>query len=149
MIKRLVIMAIILLAFGSTTVIWLDSTKTTTLAETVSIDQKENDFILHMRIENSDEGFRILHSLEYVGAEQVTIEHRTPLTSISINTDTSDFTGSPVSKILEPGDIYRPHKSAIIEESLEEGTHKVYMNCQFYYKEEQINIKIEKDIEFQ
>lgn len=149
MIKRLVIMGFILLVIGATTVYWLDKTTTTTLAETVSTDQEEKDFILHMRIENSDDGFRILHSLEYIGEEQVTIEHRTPLISISFNTDTSDFTGSPVSKTLESGDIYRPHQSALIEEPLEAGTHTVYMTCQFYYKEEFINIKIEKDIVFQ
>lgn len=149
MIKRIVIMGFILLVIGATTVYWLDNTTTTTLAETVSTDQEEKDFILHMRIENSDDGFRILHSLEYIGEEQVTIQHRTPLISISFNTDTSDFTGSPVSKTLESGDIYRPHQSAVKQEPLEKGTHTVYMTCQFYYNEEYVNIKIEKDIVFQ
>lgn len=149
MLKRLLIMGLILLSLGALTVYLLEQTSTTTLAETVSVDKEQDAFILHLRIENNDDGFRILHSLEYVGEEEVSIEHRTPLTYISFNNNRSNFTGSPVSKTLQAGDIYRPEVTSKIYEPLEAGTHTVYIHCQFSKDNQPINIKIEKEIYFQ
>lgn len=146
MIKRLVIMSFIVLFLGITTVVWLKASSTTTLAEPVVINQQEGEFILHMRIENGSEGFNVLHSLEYVGEEPVTIEHRTPMTFLSFGASNSDFTGSPISKTLQPGDIYRTKAKSKIYEKTSEGSDKIYVHCQFIADGEEINMNIEQEL---
>ncbi|GAA5417249.1 hypothetical protein Pryu01_02312 [Paraliobacillus ryukyuensis] len=146
MVKRLLVMGVIVLCFGTITVIWLKASSELTLSKPVLIDQKEDDFILHMRIENSTEGFRILHSLEYTGQEPVTIEHRTPLTFVSFGVDKSTFTGSPVTKALQPGDIYRPNVISETYNVLKKGVGQVYVHCQFKVGDKLMNITVNKDL---
>lgn len=140
-------MSFILILLGSGTVIWLRASSTTALAEPVVIHKQEGDFILHMRMENGSEGLRILHSLEYVGQEPVTLKHRTPLTYISFGVNKSNFTGSPISKTIQPGDIYRTTPTRKIFHPLENGSNALYVHTQFYANNEVINIEIEKNIE--
>ncbi len=139
-------MSLIVVLLGAATVVWLRSSTATTLAEPVIINQQEGNFILHMRIENNSEGFRVLHSLEYVGEHPITITHRTPLTFLSYGVKKSDFTGSPISKELYPGDIYRTNTTSKVYGSITKGDQKVYIHCQFETENDTINIRIDKDI---
>ncbi|GGM20043.1 hypothetical protein GCM10011351_02350 [Paraliobacillus quinghaiensis] len=148
MIKRFLVMSLVVAGLSVAIFYWAGGLTTTTLAETLSIKENKEAFILHMRIENSEQGFRVLHSLEYTGDEQVTIEHRTPLTSISIDARQSDFTGSTTSKTLHPGDFYRPDNTPASYDSLEAGHHDVYIHCQFFIEGEPVDIEIEKEIVF-
>ncbi|CQR47856.1 hypothetical protein BN1058_02187 [Paraliobacillus sp. PM-2] len=149
MIKRLTIMSFIVLLLGTATVIWLRASSTTTLAEPVVIDQQKGDFILHMRIENNAEGIRVLHSLEYTGEKPITIKHRTPLTYLSFGAEKSNFTGSPISKTIQSGDIYRTTPMRKVFKPLENGSNKLYIHCQFMADDNLVNIRIEKDIKIQ
>ena len=148
MIKRFLVMSLVVASLSVAIVYWLEGITTTTLAETLSVKENKDAFILHMRIENNDKGFRVLHSLEHTGDEQVTIEHRTPLTSISIDARQSDFTGSTTSKTLQPGDIYRPDNTPAVYDSLKAGSHDIYIHCQFLIDGEPVNIELEKEIVF-
>ncbi|MFB1051594.1 hypothetical protein [Paraliobacillus sp. JSM ZJ581] len=149
MIKRFAIMSVIVILLGLGTIVWFRTSSTKTLAEPVVIHKQEGNFILHMRMENNTEGFRVLHSLEYVGEKPITITHRTPLTYLSFGARKSNFTGSPISKTIQPGDIYRTTPTRKVFKPLENGSNTLYIHCQFIADEEVINIKIEKNVNIQ
>ena len=67
---------------------------------------RQDDFILHIRVEEMNKGIRILRSLQYVGKDTVEIKHQTPLISVSLQNRNHDYTGSTVKKTLKTGNIY-------------------------------------------
>lgn len=141
-------MTVVLLLVGSASVYWVKETTNAQLVETVKVSKQEDDFTLHIRVENHDEGFQILRSIQYDGDESVKIEHRTPLTAVSINQSGSDFTGSPVTKTLNPGDIYTPQEP-LSYKSLGKGEYLLYVHSQFFVDGKQVNITCESEIVFQ
>ncbi|MRH41854.1 hypothetical protein GH741_04100 [Aquibacillus halophilus] len=147
-IKRLTLLIILMLLFISVTIYWFMDTSSAKLVEIVEIQQQKDDFIVHIRVETNDKGFQILRSLEYTGDEPITIDHRTPLISVSIIQKNHDFTGSHVNKVLNPGNIYHPQKPQSYN-SLEEGDYNLYMHSQFFIDGEEVNIFAEKEISFQ
>ncbi|MDL4842176.1 hypothetical protein [Aquibacillus rhizosphaerae] len=150
MIKRLLIMVIVVTVLSIVGVYWMKGSTNAELVGTVKVSEQQDNFIVHIRVENSDEGIKIFRSLEYIGQEIVVIDHRTPLTSVNINKQNNDFTGSPVTKTLDPGDIYRPQEAiAIPDGTLDKGKSTMYVHTQFFIDGEAINIKSEKELTFE
>lgn len=67
-----------------------------------------DEFVMHIRVENDEKGFRVYRSLQYIGEEEVKVVHQTPLISVSFRHKNHDYTGSTVSKGLEKDSNYHP-----------------------------------------
>ncbi|WP_186577645.1 hypothetical protein [Aquibacillus kalidii] len=149
MIKRISVLTLILIVFGMATVYFLNETTTAELKDTVKIREEQGDFIVHLRVEKvENKGYQILRSIEYQGKEPITIEHRTPLIAVSVNRSNAHFTGSPVTKTLNPGDIYHPQEPKN-DEPLDRGEHMLYIHTQFVTDGETVDIKTNKPIVFE
>ncbi len=98
-------------------------------------------------MENHENGLQVLRSLEYIGTETITLSHRTPLIGLSINHDNPKFTGSPVTKIMDPGDIYHPDDLQVFA-FREPGSYTLFVHCQLEVNGEPINIRINRDFIF-
>ncbi|MDC3412736.1 hypothetical protein NC797_04595 [Aquibacillus sp. 3ASR75-11] len=146
--KRLIGLLFILMVVISGTFYLVMGSSKAKLTEPVEMNKVNDDFILHVRAERTDQGFQVLRSLEYKGEEQITIMHRTPLISISVEYDKPRFTGSPVTQTLDPGDVYYPQEPRVYS-SLEKGEYTLFANGQFYFNGQIINIKSEETIQFQ
>ncbi|MDX8044858.1 hypothetical protein SH601_02565 [Gracilibacillus sp. S3-1-1] len=118
------------------------------LVESVKLEEQYEDFIIHIHVEGTNNGFQVLRSIQYTGDEQITIQHRTPLTQVTIGADNAIFTGSPISKQLEPGHQYYPQQPMDFS-ALEKGEHTLYVHTQFFIDGERIDIKSEATISFQ
>lgn len=137
------------LVFSAIGIVYLfNRTPNTQLSESVEINQRKEDFILHIRVEEVEGGFQVLRSLQYTGTEKITIEHRTPLIAVAINKQANNFTGSPVVSDMDSGNIYHPQSPRIFP-LLEKGTHKLYIHAEFLVDEELVNMTIEKEISFE
>ena len=143
--RRLLIMVTILLVVGASTVYVLKETGRAKLLETVKLSKQVDDFILHIRVESTKEGIQVLRSLEYKGKDSVDLLHRTPLISISLGRKHPNFTGSPVNKTLNPGDIYYPQESKDYS-TLEAGDYTLFVHCQFVLNNELIEIKTDEKV---
>ncbi|UFU00851.1 hypothetical protein KO561_07940 [Radiobacillus kanasensis] len=142
--KRIIIISIIVV--GLITFIGISQITNAKLVEPVKVSKQVEDFVLHVRIEQNEKGFQVLRALEYKGEAEVEILHRTPLISISIDRNDHDFTGSPVSRKMDPGDKYARDPKYF--EPLEEGTHTIFIHGQFYVNDELINIEEKREITF-
>lgn len=118
------------------------------LAETVILEGQHEDFVVHIQIEPDQDGVRVLRSLQYIGDEDITIEHRSPLTQITINTDNAVFTGSTIKKHLQQGSQYYTQEPLRIP-ALNKGTHVIYVHTQFKKDGEQIDIKSKGEVRFE
>jgi hypothetical protein len=85
-----------------------------TLSENKMIAKESDNFILHVQVNDNEEGVEVLHSIQYTGKGQVEIRHQSPLVSVSLLDHNHDFTGSYVMKAMEEGNIYHPQKAAIL-----------------------------------
>ncbi len=137
-----------ILSIGLAIVYILQERTNAKLSEPVIMNTEHGDFILHLRVENTEEGFQVLRSLEYTGSDPVMIEHRTPLIAVSIDHTRHAYTGSPVRRVLEPGDIYLSEQPLIFT-FRDKGKYVLYAQCQFRMNEEEMNIKLEKDLQFE
>lgn len=111
-----------------------------------SASKQVDDFILHLRVEEVEEGIQVLQSLQYVGEEEIIIEHQTPLVSVSLLHNNHDFIGNSVSKVLNKGNIYP--QQAVIFPSPEKGECNLYVKARFVVEGEPIIIKHVKKLLF-
>ncbi|WP_226034546.1 hypothetical protein [Aquibacillus saliphilus] len=145
--KKIIILILLIVLTISGTIYWLNETSSAKLIETYKIREQKDDFIVHIRVERNGDGFQILRSLQYIGSETITIDHRTPLTSVSINQENHDFTGSHVTKTLEPNYIYHPQEPESYS-PLEKGSYNLYIHSQFFVDGEPFNVYSEQEIVF-
>lgn len=117
------------------------------LSAAISSSKQVEDFILHVRVEETDNGIRVLQSLQYVGKEEIVIEHQTPLVSVSFLHDNHDYTGSSVSKVLNEGNIY-PQKIVSFP-SPEKGECNLYVNARFNVGNERFLIEHVEELLFE
>ncbi|WP_077622204.1 hypothetical protein [Sediminibacillus massiliensis] len=148
MTKRVLVMLLVFLLVGGGTVYMLAETTEAKLKEPVKVHKEQDDFILHVRAEEREKGFQVLRSLEYRGNSAITVEHRTPLISASVDREGHDFTGSPVQKELKPGNIYYPQGEKVFE-SPGKGSYTLYIKCQFFVDGELNEITAEREIIFE
>ncbi|SDL80064.1 hypothetical protein [Sediminibacillus halophilus] len=148
MVKKLLMICTALAVIGGAAAYWFVETSSAKLAEPVQVSEQMEDFIMHVQVEKNEEGFQVLRSLEYIGDEPIVLSHRTPLISLRVNHDTKNFTGSPVTKELNPGDVYHPQEAKVFN-PLKKGSHTLYMDCEFYIDGERKNIKAHKEMVFQ
>ncbi|HLT54611.1 MAG TPA: hypothetical protein VK057_00705 [Bacillota bacterium] len=97
---------------------------------------RQDDFILHIRVEEMNKGIRILRSLQYVGKDTVEIKHQTPLISVSLQNRNHDYTGSTVKKTLKTGNIYY-QEPVIIDVPIEKES-ELYVQAKFSVDDEWI-----------
>ncbi len=69
----------------------------------------EDDFLLHIRIQQTDEGVQVQNSIQYLGESTVVVEHKQPLISVSYNTHS--FEGETVQREMKNGNIYYQPKA--------------------------------------
>ncbi|SFM01454.1 hypothetical protein SAMN04487943_106193 [Gracilibacillus orientalis] len=146
--KKYTIVIAIIACIGTVLLFVIKDLQKASLVETVKVEEQYEDFIVHIRIEETNNGFQVLRSIQYIGEEVITIQHRTPLTQITINADNATFTGSPISKQMKPGYQYHPQQPLNFS-ALEKGDHKLFVHTQFFIDEESVNIKTEETISFQ
>ncbi|QGH34353.1 hypothetical protein GI584_10105 [Gracilibacillus salitolerans] len=146
--KKYTIVIAIIACIGTVLLFIIKDLQQTSLVETVKIEEQYEDFIVHIRIEETSEGFQVLRSVQYIGNEDIIIQHRTPLTQVTINADNATFTGSPISKQMKPGFQYHPQQPLTFQ-ALEKGDHKLFVHTQFFIGGERIDIKTEETISFQ
>lgn len=63
----------------------------------------EDNLLIHMRVEDVDDGIQIQCSLQYVGKEDILLEHQTPLVSARFDETIHNFTGDKLVKTLRRG----------------------------------------------
>lgn len=100
------------------------------MAENTTASVHKEDFVLHVRVENEEKGFRVYRSLQYVGEGEVNVVHQTPLISISFRHKNHDYTGSTVSKVLGEDSNYHPQDPKYIE-SPKKGEYTLYCKAKF------------------
>lgn len=113
--------------------------------ETNAIQQE--DFILHIRVENVDEGFQVFRALQYVGEGSVEIEHHTPLISVSFKNKNHDYTGSTVTKSLNTGISYHPQSAKRFKRP-SEGTYTLFCEASFTVNDQHITIDHQQELVF-
>ncbi len=107
------------------------------LANSKNVTYHQGDFSIHLRVENIHNGIKVYRALEYNGDRPVMVKHRTPLVSISLDEKNHDFTGSNVSKMLEPGDSYRPQGTKQFRIP-GRGQYKIHFLARFQVGEEEV-----------
>ncbi|MFC4404742.1 hypothetical protein [Gracilibacillus xinjiangensis] len=145
--KKIILSIILITCVGLLVTAFVKESMKTSLIETVKISEQYEDYIIHIRIEPTNDGFKVLRSLEYTGDERVEIKHRTPLTAVTINRNNPVFTGSHRTMVLNPG--YNYPQEAIRFSNLEKGSHTVYVHTQFFIENERIDIKSEGELYFE
>ncbi|QDP40012.1 hypothetical protein [Radiobacillus deserti] len=138
---------LIIVAIGCITFVCISQISNAKLVKPVKVSKQVEDFVLHVRIEQNEDGFQVLRALEYKGTKTVELLHRTPLISISIDRNNHDFTGSPVSRTMDPGDKYARDPRHF--EALEKGTHTIFIHGQFYVNNELVDIEETREIVFE
>lgn len=118
------------------------------LVENIKLEESSGDFIVHINIEKTKEGFRILRSLEYTGDKKIEIRHRSPLIEVMIGKKNPEFTGSPVTIQLNPGAHYHPEEPLTFHQ-LDKGSYDIFVHAQFETNEETIDILTKGIIEMQ
>ncbi|MFC3039925.1 hypothetical protein ACFOGI_06635 [Virgibacillus xinjiangensis] len=117
------------------------------LQEERYIKKESGEFVLHVKIGRKEDKIEVLRSLQYLGKESIEIEHRTPLASVSFGHRNHDFTGSPVHRRLNSGDIYLPKTDAIFSLN-EENACKVYIHAEFTADGEEVVIDHAEELPF-
>ncbi|UOQ48028.1 hypothetical protein MUN88_18540 [Gracilibacillus caseinilyticus] len=146
--KRFTFTIIVIACIGAIMLFVTGAFQKPVLAETVKLEKQYEDFIVHIRIEPIEDGFQVLRSLQYTGEASLVIEHRSPLTQVTIDADNPTFTGSPVTKQLNADYQYYP-QAPLLFETLEKGNHTVYIHTQFYIDGERVDIKTKETITFE
>ncbi|MFC4556917.1 hypothetical protein ACFO3D_01685 [Virgibacillus kekensis] len=127
---------------------WFYGRAGTELAAKKTVNVEEDDFVLHIHVENDDSGFQVYRSLQYLGQGKVEITHRTPLISVSFKQKNHDYTGSNVTEVLDNGRSYYP-QGPVSFESPEQGTYKLYCETRFTVNGEKVRINLEETLAFQ
>lgn len=143
--RKAILLFLILIIVGIGIGVWLN--KTGELATTTSLMQRENDFLLHLRVEEGEKGIKVLHSIQYLGEEDIKMLHKKPLVSISLNNNEHYFTGSTVSKNMKNGAIY--HQEEVVFPLQNKGMRDLYIHAQFMLDGEEVNIQHVEELHFQ
>ncbi|GAA0613761.1 hypothetical protein GCM10009001_33750 [Virgibacillus siamensis] len=99
-------------------------------AENTTASVHADDFVLHVRVEKEESGFRVFRSIQYVGEGEVRIVHQTPLISVSFRHKNHDYTGSTVSEALGEDSNYHPQDPKHFE-SPKKGEYTLYCKAKF------------------
>ena len=118
------------------------------LAKNIKLEESKGDFIVHITVEKTNDGFQILRSLEYTGDKKIEISHRSPLIEVMIGKNTPEFTGSPVPIQLTPGTHYHPEEPLAFQH-MDKGSHDIFVHAQFETMEETIDILTKGTIDIQ
>ncbi len=133
---------LILIIIGIICGIWLD--KSGNLVHPKSLVREVDDFLLHIRIEEAEEGIKVLRSIQYVGEGEVEIIHQTPLVSVAIEEDHS-FGGKTVSKKMKQGAIY--HQEEALLPTQKKGISELSIHAKFICDNEEMDIKHIEELE--
>ncbi|WP_077325849.1 hypothetical protein [Virgibacillus siamensis] len=117
----------------------------TTEKATASIHK--DDFVMHIRVENEEKGFRVYRSIQYVGEDEVEVIHQTPLISVSFRHKNHDYTGSTVSNVLESDSNYHPQTPKHFD-SPKRGKYTLYCQAKFSVNGEEKKIIHKEKLSF-
>ncbi|MFS0752016.1 hypothetical protein [Oceanobacillus sp. 1P07AA] len=70
----------------------------------------EDNFLLHIRTQETDDGVQVQNSIQYIGDPTVIVEHKNPLISVSYDGKHS-FEGETVQRQMSNGSIYYQPKT--------------------------------------
>ncbi|WP_188454580.1 hypothetical protein [Virgibacillus oceani] len=148
--KKMKLIPVILILFIclSGIIYWIFQADNATLAVNKTGSKQIDDFILHIKVEKTNNGICVYRSIQYVGDKPIEITHYTPLVSVSLNNKNHDFTGSPVTKKLEKGNSYHPHGSILVK-SPGKGTYDLYSRARFSVDGEEIVIDYVENLVFE
>lgn len=144
--KNLVFLIFIIILVGFS--YWIFARDAAQLVANKNGSKRVDDFILHIDVERMDEGIQVYRSIQYVGKDPVEIQHQTPLIAISFDRKNFDYTGSPVTKVLDEGESYHP-QDAMAFKSPEKGTYNVYVEAKFRVNGEKMIINHTVELEFE
>ena len=99
-----------------------------------------------MRVEDVDDGIQIQCSLQYVGKEDILLEHQTPLVSARFDETIHNFTGDKLAKTLRRGSIY--HQPTILLDYPEISDLNLEISAKFWVDGEPINFQHIEKLEF-
>ncbi|MFD1361531.1 hypothetical protein [Lentibacillus salinarum] len=147
--KKTVIMIGAVLAVSlAVTAYWLYGQAEAELANNITREIRQEDFILHIRAERIDEGFQVFRSIQYFGDDTVEITHQTPLVSVSFKQQNHDYTGSTVAHTLKTGSSYYPQNAKTFALP-KKGVYTLFCEARFSVKGEQKTITHEEELVFQ
>ena len=107
----------------------------------------EDNLLIHMRVEDVDDGIQIQCSLQYVGKEDILLEHQTPLVSARFDETIHNFTGDKLAKTLRRGSIY--HQPTILLDYPEISDLNLEISAKFWVDGEPINFQHIEKLEFE
>ncbi|PAV28801.1 hypothetical protein CIL05_14330 [Virgibacillus profundi] len=136
--KKILLLSFVLLCCFFVMLLWQFIKPEAKLAESKIAEKQVDDFILHMRVNETEKGIQVLQSIQYVGKEIVEIKHQSPLVSVSLLNRNHDYTGSTVSKALKKGDVYPGEE--IIFPSPKKGECNLYLQARFNVNGEEVSI---------
>ncbi|WP_042223965.1 hypothetical protein [Oceanobacillus manasiensis] len=98
------------------------------MVEPKSFSKQNGDFILHISVNQVQEGIEVRQSIQYIGEQSIEIKHQSPLVSVALKDKKHTFTGSMVTKKLSSGNIYYPQDPIVLPNI------KNIKNCSLYVK---------------
>lgn len=117
-----------------------------TVVTATSTIEVEDNFLIHMRVEDVDDGIQVQCSLQYIGREDILLEHQTPLVSAFFDETIHDFTEDKVAKTLQQGSIY--HQPTILLPYPEISDLDLKIFAKFWVNGELITIQHTEQLEF-
>ncbi|WP_010530363.1 hypothetical protein [Lentibacillus jeotgali] len=138
----------VMLLIAAASFYWLNGGADAELTGNETTQIQEGDFILHIRTESVDGGFRVFRAIQYVGSESVEIKHQTPLVSVSFNHPNHDYTGKTVSNILVTGNSYHPQGPKTFD-TPGKGVYTLFCETRFIADGEQKKITHQEELTFQ
>lgn len=119
-----------------------------TIKETTK-SKEVGDFILHMYIENADEGVKVYSSLQYIGEGTIKLKHQEPLISVVSGNQRHFFTGETKTKQLNHGNIYHPFSDGNEFEISKKTANELHFEARFKVDDEEIIIKHSERLQFE
>ncbi|MFD1415419.1 hypothetical protein [Oceanobacillus jeddahense] len=111
------------------------------ITKTVSLDDL---FLLHIQFSGEADNIQVKCSLQYIGEEEVTIQHQTPLVSLSAHEDVHRVTGGYVYRTLHNSDIYYQPNMEIEDVEFEDGI--IYFQVRYQMNGEEKVFTFEEEI---
>lgn len=137
--KKALVLSLIVIGCFIGIINWQFGQVNAKLAKNKEVKKQLDNFILHMRVDETEEGIQVLRSLQYMGEETVEIKHQAPLISVSLSHENHDFTGSLVTKKMNSGNIYTQEK--LVFAAPEKGECNLYVQARFMADDEEILIE--------
>ncbi|TRM12226.1 hypothetical protein FH966_11340 [Lentibacillus cibarius] len=108
----------------------------------------KDDFIMHIRVEDLEDGFKVFRSIQYTGDKPVEMKHQTPLVSLSFKNRNHDYTGNHITKTLRKGSIYHPQKPKTFQDPTP-GEYNLYCESAFTVDGKEVAIKLKEKLTFE